>query len=91
MTVDATLFCNGATPERKYHAVADTAHGVHVSCLGFEKAYVSVEDLSERRGTVWATPTVGPPPCRGAVRGRGHPLSRFPRNSCEVGNRLQDS
>ena len=55
MTVDATLFCNGATPEQKYHAVvADTAHGVHVSCLGFEKAYVSVEDLSERRGTVWA-------------------------------------
>lgn len=69
-TVDATLFCNGATPEQKYHAVvADTAHGVHVSCLGFEKAYVSVEDLSERRGTVWATPTVGPPPCRGSCEG----------------------
>jgi len=37
MTVDATLFCNGATPEQKYHAVvADTAHGVHVSCLVFK-------------------------------------------------------
>lgn len=40
MVVDATLFCNGATPEQKYHAVvADTAHGVHVSCL------VSVKNL----------------------------------------------
>ena len=94
MTVDATLFCNGATPEQKYHAVvADPAHRCmfHAWCLKdlrvCEGSTRAPWDCVGRRcrEIVWFASVLG------AVRGRGHPLSRFPRNSCEVGNRLQDS
>lgn len=56
MTVDATLFCSGAAPEQKYHAVvAEPAHGVHVSC------FVSVKDLVSEGPTRVLSGPCGPP------------------------------